>query len=107
MLLEYPKVFFSKKVYIGKDSTDFSNPTYKWSLEVVQYKLWTVIWVSTRSGLREIEGDVLMPCVVCVPWQLFAFNPVRYAEVEVRAVGKMYDVEPVGLLLVLCLHEHN
>jgi hypothetical protein len=62
----------------------------------------------TEGRLEVVEDQLrVVARVVCVPRQLLAVDPVGYAEVEVRALGQHDDVEAVGLLLVLGLHEDD
>ena len=45
--------------------------------------------------------------VVCMSWQFLPIDPIRYAEVEMRPVGEVYDIQAIWLLLVLGLHEDD
>ena len=62
----------------------------------------------TKRGLKVIENELwIVACVVCVTGQFLAIDPVGDAEVEVGAFGEVDNVEAVGFLFVLGLHEND
>ena len=62
----------------------------------------------TQRGLEVVQDELgVVPRIVRVAGQLLPIHPVGHAEVEVRAVGQVYDIQPVGLLLVVRLHQHH
>lgn len=62
----------------------------------------------TQRGLEVVQDEFrVVPCVVGVAGQFLPVDPVGHAEVEVRARGEVDDVEAVGFLLVVRLHEDH
>lgn len=62
----------------------------------------------TERSLEVIENELwIVACVICVTGQFLAVDPVGDAEVKVGAVGEVDNVEAVGFLFVLGLHEND